>query len=140
MAGRLLGSGDLVIPRNYELASSVINEENETDGFVFNQTMLRVKQPERSLRFYQDVLGMVLLKQLDFPEMEFTLFFLGYLTPEDGPLPKTAAGRTEFVFKQRAMLELTHYWGTEAEEREVYHNGRLLVRIFGGLELDQALP
>ena len=135
MAGRLLGSGDLVIPRNYELASSVINEENETDGFVFNQTMLRVKQPERSLRFYQDVLGMVLLKQLDFPEMEFTLFFLGYLTPEDGPLPKTAAGRTEFVFKQRAMLELTHNWGTEAEEREVYHNGNSAPRGFGHIGL-----
>lgn len=122
-------------PKNYEQTPGAINQANETNGFVFNQTMLRIKDPERSLRFYRDVLGMVLLKQLDFPEMKFTLFFLGYLAPADGPVPSTAAGRTEFVFKQRAMLELTHNWGTETEAGELYHNGNADPRGFGHIGL-----
>ena len=47
-----------------------------TEEFVFNQTMLRIKDPEVSLDFYVNQLGMTLVKQLDFPEMSFTLYFL----------------------------------------------------------------
>ncbi|MEL6686153.1 MAG: lactoylglutathione lyase [Pseudomonadota bacterium] len=97
--------------------------------------MLRIKDPERSLAFYRDVLGMALLKQLDFPEMKFTLFFMGYLDSEEAPLPASAEDRTEFVFKQPAMLELTHNWGTETEEDEVYHNGNSDPRGFGHIGL-----
>ena len=38
-----------------------------------------IKDPEVSLDFYVNQLGMTLVKQLDFPEMSFTLYFLGYL-------------------------------------------------------------
>ena len=61
----------------------------ETEG-VFNQTMMRIKEPERSMDFYTRVMGMRLVRKLDFPEMKFTLYFLGY--PDDrqpASCPKT---------------------------------------------------
>lgn len=53
--------------------------------FIFQQTMLRVRDPQPSLDFYTRVLGMTLLAKLDFPSMSFTLFFLGYEKVEDIP-------------------------------------------------------
>jgi lactoylglutathione lyase len=41
-------------------------------------TMLRVADLERSVAFYQEVLGMQLLRRKDYPEGRFTLAFLGY--------------------------------------------------------------
>ena len=106
----------------------------ETRGFVFNQTMLRIKDPDRSLAFYQHVLGMTLIKQIPFPEMEFTLYFLGYVSPDD-TLPADADGRLKFAFGQPAMLELTHNQGTENEDGEPYHSGNEDPRGFGHIGL-----
>jgi lactoylglutathione lyase len=53
-----------------------------THEFVFNQAMLRIKDPERMLTFYTDVLGMMLTTRLDFDEMKFTLYFLACIPPE----------------------------------------------------------
>lgn len=44
----------------------------------FLHTMLRVKDIDRSIAFYTDVLGMKLLRKKDYPQGEFTLAFLGY--------------------------------------------------------------
>ncbi len=108
----------------------------ETGEFVFNQTMLRIKDPARSLAFYTDVLGMTLLKKLDFPEMEFSLFFFGYVRPEDEPIPQDPFERTAYTFQQKALLELTHNWGTEADETFAgYHNGNNDPRGFGHIGL-----
>ena len=45
-------------------------------GFTLNHTMLRVKDPAVSLDFYSRVMGMRVLRKLDFPEMKFSLYFL----------------------------------------------------------------
>ena len=102
-----------------------------TEEFIMNQTMMRIKEPEISLNFYVNVLGMTLLKRLDFPEMEFTLFFLGYLRTEDEPVPDDPQERTEYVFSQKAMIELTHNWGTEKDDTFSYHDGNSDPRGFG---------
>ena len=47
-----------------------------TRGFVFNHSMLRIKDPQVSLAFYTGIMGMRLLRKLDFPEMKFSLYFL----------------------------------------------------------------
>ena len=102
-----------------------------TEDFVMNQTMLRIKDPNISLEFYVNVLGMTLIKKLDFPDMEFSLFFLGYLREEDEPVPSEPQKRAEYAFSQKAMIELTHNWGTENDDSFSYHDGNSDPRGFG---------
>lgn len=104
-----------------------------TAGFTLNQTMLRVRDPQASLAFYRDVLGMTLLQQLDFPEMRFSLYFMAYLA--DGEtIPDDPAERARFIFSRETTLELTHNWGTENDASfPGYHNGNDEPRGFGHL-------
>ena len=65
--------------RHFEQADGLCeNRDPATEGFVFNQTMLRIKSPEKTLDFYTRVMGMTLVKKLDFPEMKFSLYFLAW--------------------------------------------------------------
>ncbi len=59
-------------------------------------TMLRVGNLERSLDFYQNVLGMQLLRQHDYPDGKFSLAFVGYGNEAEN-----------------TVLELTYNWDTE---------------------------
>jgi lactoylglutathione lyase len=103
-----------------------------TERYVFNQTMMRITDPAQSLHFYCNVLGMTLIRQLDFPEMRFSLFFLGYVRSDDESLPQDSTARTAYAFRQRAILELTHNWGTESDSNFAgYHNGNEDPRGFG---------
>jgi len=65
----------------------------------FLHTMLRVGNLERSLAFYQEVLGMRLLRRQNYPEGRFTLAFVGYGEESD-----------------HTVLELTHNWDTDSYE------------------------
>jgi lactoylglutathione lyase len=103
-----------------------------TEDFIFNQTMMRIRDPERSVAFYRDVLGMTLLDKYDFPDMKFSLYFLAYVRDADEPVPSDDIARAEYVFRQKAALELTHNWGTETDETFAgYHNGNGDPRGFG---------
>ncbi|MCK0715232.1 lactoylglutathione lyase [Chromohalobacter sarecensis] len=102
----------------------------ETQGFRFNHTMLRVKDPERSLAFYSRVFGMRVLRKLDFPEMQFTLYFLANLGDDDA-VPDDPAERNAYTFAQKGLLELTHNWGTEDQEGFAYHDGNAEPQGFG---------
>ncbi|KDN42696.1 hypothetical protein RSAG8_06653, partial [Rhizoctonia solani AG-8 WAC10335] len=78
----------------------------ETSSFKFNHTMIRVKDPQVSLKFYQDVLGMELVSKSEFSD--FTLYFLGY-DHSDGKA--TAEEKTNGRFAREGILELTHnHW------------------------------
>lgn len=101
----------------------------ETKGFVFNHTMMRVKDPAVSLDFYTRLLGMRLLRKLDFPEMKFSLFFLAQT--EDESVPQDASERMVHAFSRCGVLELTHNWGTENDPTFKYHDGNAQPQGFG---------
>lgn len=104
----------------------------ETQAYVFNQTMMRIKDPKVSLDFYTRIIGMRLLRKLDFPEMSFTLYFLGMVSDTQGKtVPRDDNKRTTWVFEQKAMLELTHNWGSENDPECHYHDGNSEPQGFG---------
>ncbi len=74
------------------------------DGSKFQlmHTMIRVKDLEKSIDFYTNLLGMTLLNKLDFPEGKFTLAFIGY-GPEE----------------THSVIELTYNW----DQTEPYNLG-----------------
>ena len=101
-----------------------------TGGFVLNHSMLRIKDPAVALDFYTRVMGLRVLRKLDFPEMSFSLYFLAQL-PVDSGVPDDAGERTAWTFAQRGVLELTHNWGTEAQADFKYHDGNAQPQGFG---------
>lgn len=101
-----------------------------TRGFVLNHSMLRVKNPQVALAFYTQVLGMRVLRKLDFPEMKFSLYFLAQLDDE-AQVPNDAGERMVWAFRQRGILELTHNWGTEDDAAFRYHDGNAQPQGFG---------
>lgn len=119
--------------RHFEQAEGLCEQHDPaTHEFVFNQTMLRIKDPARSLNFYTEVLGMTLLKRLDFPEMAFTLYFLAALAPDEvGNVPQSPEARLVATFGRPAMLELTHNWADELDDAVNYHSGNSDPRGFG---------
>lgn len=101
-----------------------------TDKFFMQQTMVRIKDPRKTLEFYSKVLGMRLLSKIDFPDMTFTLYFMGYANPED--IPSDQKERVKWTFRQPGTLEFTHNWGTEEDEGfKGHHNGNSDPRGFG---------
>lgn len=102
----------------------------QTSGFTFNHSMLRVKDPKASLAFYTGVLGMQVLRKLDFPEMKFSLYFLAKLG-EGAQVPQDTSARTTWTFSQQGILELTHNWGTEDDPAFRYHDGNAQPQGFG---------
>ncbi len=112
-------------------------------GFTFNHSMLRVKDPAVALDFYTRIMGMRVLRKLDFPEMKFSLYFLAM--PEDSEAPPEDTGeRTAWTFSRRGVLELTHNWGSEADEGFKYHDGNAAPQGFGHIcisvpDLDAAI-
>ncbi|CEI95466.1 Putative Lactoylglutathione lyase [Rhizopus microsporus] len=87
--------------------------------YVFNHTMIRVKDPEASVKFYTEVVGMKLITKLDFEESKFSLYFLAYVDS----VPESEEERKKLVFSIPGVLELTHNWGTENQTDFAYCNG-----------------
>lgn len=103
---------------------------SQTSGFVLNHSMLRVKEPKISLDFYTRIMGMRLLRKLNFPEMKFSLYFLHVGMPGEN-VPEAAGDRTAWTFSQRGILELTHNWGSEDDADFKYHDGNTQPQGFG---------
>ena len=58
-------------------------------------TMLRVRDLDKSIKFYTEILGMNLLRRKDYPDGKFTLAFVGYADEN-----------------KQAVIDLTYNWDT----------------------------
>lgn len=83
--------------------------------------MIRVKDIEKSLKFYQDVLGMTLVDTHESPSAGFNLYFLGYSEGKEG-MPRS---------HREGLLELTWNYGTEKDPDFKYHDGNSGFQGFG---------
>ena len=105
-----------------------------TTGFVFNHTMLRIKDPTPSLDFYTRVLGFRLIEKRDFPEAQFSLYFLA-IVDDPSVIPDDDAARHAWMKSFPGVLELTHNHGTESQPGPVYHDGNSEPRGFGHIAI-----
>lgn len=103
--------------------------DTATQQFVFNHTMLRVKDITRSLDFYTRVLGFSLVDKRDFPEAQFSLYFLALVDKQQ--IPQDDSERHQWMKSIPGVLELTHNHGTESDPDFAYHNGNTDPRGFG---------
>src|SRR5690606_11122521 len=100
-----------------------------TAGFVFNHTMLRIKDPRASLDFYTRLLGFALARKVDFEQAKFSIYFLVLAELDD--LPEGDEERRQWLARQRGVLELTHNHGTASQPGHVYHDGNSEPRGYG---------
>lgn len=96
-----------------------------------NHTMIRVKDIEKTLKFYQDIMGMELKKTSENKEAGFNLYFLGY----GPPAPKSSANGVNPVADREGLLELTWNYGTENDPNFKYHNGNDEPQGFGHIAI-----
>jgi lactoylglutathione lyase len=91
----------------------------DLETYHMNHTMIRVKDAEKSLAFYQDVMGMKLLRTVEAKPAGFNLYFLGY--------EKSDSSTQGY----EGLLELTWNYGTEKDADFKYHNGNDEPQGFG---------
>ncbi|KAL7510632.1 hypothetical protein ACHAXN_007625 [Cyclotella atomus] len=92
---------------------------DETKEYIMQQTMVRVKDPVKSLEFYCNVLGFRLIHYSEFPQWKFNVYFVA-------PVDSSKATREErwnHCMRTPGCVELTWNYGSEAEEGMVYNTG-----------------
>ncbi|PHH69711.1 hypothetical protein CDD82_7558 [Ophiocordyceps australis] len=99
-------------------------KETDVATYRMNHTMIRVKDAEKSLKFYQDVLGMKLVRTVESESAGFNLYFLGYA----GKQGTTTDDKTS---DREGLLELTWNYGTEKDAAFAYHSGNEDPQGFG---------
>ena len=83
--------------------------------YKFNHTMLRVKDPSRSVKFYES-LGMKQINKFNVPAAQFDLYFMAYDSP-------SSVSHNNSWTDREGIIELTHNYGTESDPNYKITNG-----------------
>ncbi|KAI9665879.1 MAG: Lactoylglutathione lyase [Bathelium mastoideum] len=133
--GRMRSIAFVLDPDDYWVEVIARNPVDKTEGvketdpstYRMNHTMIRVKDPEKSMEFYRDVLGMDLKRTSENKDAGFTLYFLGYGPPASSSSPNGVNPTAD----REGLLELTWNYGTEKDANFKYHNGNDQPQGFG---------
>ena len=104
-------------------------KDTDPGTYTFNHSMIRVKDHEKSVAFYEDIMGMSLVRTSENESNGFNLYFLAY--PGDDDVPKESANGVNPVAEREGLLELTWNYGTEKDNNFKYHNGNDEPQGFG---------
>jgi hypothetical protein len=88
-----------------EPANNLISKYQEQENMRYLHTMLRVRNLDAALKFYQDALGLKEVRRIDNDKAKFTLVFL-CAAEDQGPV-KASGGRGA------PLVELTYNWEEE---------------------------
>ena len=114
--------------------------KTDYSGYNLSQTMIRIKDPKKSLAFYRDLLGMEVIKERlvdtkqwvnakkttrHYEEAKFSLYFLASKRKNGEDADKNP------MTLYHPVLELTHNHGTEDDGDFSYHNGNSDPKGFG---------
>ncbi|KAL8690366.1 MAG: hypothetical protein Q9224_004421 [Gallowayella concinna] len=132
--GRMRHVAFALDPDGYWVEIVSNNDVNETEGieatdpetYRLNHTMIRVKDHSKSLQFYQETLGMSLLRTKESPSSEFNLYFLGYVPDANNDIN---------TIPLEGVLELTWNYGTEKDDEFEYHDGNSEPQGFGHIAI-----
>ncbi|KAG9241260.1 Glyoxalase/Bleomycin resistance protein/Dihydroxybiphenyl dioxygenase [Calycina marina] len=113
---------EIVGQNDHEKTTDV--KETSLETYRMNHTMIRVKDHEKSLKFYQETLGMTLVRTKENESAKFNLYFLAYPGKENY---QSGTAHME------GLLELTWNYGTEKDADFKYHNGNDEPQGFGHL-------
>lgn len=92
--------------------TSIMSTSNIIPGRpAWQQSMLRISDADKSLKFYTEVMGMTLIDSFDFPQWKFSLYFVTTL-PEG----------TEYTLKPGTQAAHDYLWKYDGVTLELTHN------------------
>jgi len=96
---------------------------------TWQQTMLRITDPEKSIKYYTENFGMTLVDKFDFPQYSFSLYFLTTIPEgeEYNLIPGTQEAHDFLWSMDGVALELTHNYNPQHK----YHPGNEELDGFG---------
>ena len=118
--GRMKGLAFAYDPDGYWVEIVKRHEAGKIPNYYnFSQTMLRVKDPKKSIEFYKSF-GMNLVRESHYDS--FSLYYLASNT--EGPVdPSSDESKASAKMLFNPILELTHNHGTENESEFKYYHG-----------------
>jgi len=132
-AMRLPTASPLAVARSRSMASMLAStmpdvskwftqaRPDETKDYVMQQTMVRVKDPIKSLEFYCDVLGFNLVMFREFPQWGFNVYFVAQADPS--LIPTDPEAQWKFCMNTPGCIELTYNYGSMESDGRVYNTG-----------------
>ncbi|GMK56343.1 hypothetical protein CspeluHIS016_0301830 [Cutaneotrichosporon spelunceum] len=87
--------------------------KSDPSTYIFNHTMFRIRDPKKSIEFYENVLGMECFRKADGPD--FTNYFLGYPSGFGAKSGASKEEKGDLFTTREGVLELCHNHGTESD-------------------------